>query len=304
MGAALSLDLRKLETFRVVARVGRISAAAREVHLSQPAVTAQVQQLEESLGQALLVRTARGVVLTAAGRTLLEYANRLEALSEEAVEAVSGTPEKGGELRLAASTTIAGYVMPILVADFRRREPAVHVRLEVGNTAEVLDAVGRGRVPLGLVEGLARAPRLRLERYLDDELLPVISRDAPSGLARVRRAAELAHVPVLMREPGSGTRAVVERALRKAGARRQLQAGDLELGSTQAIKTAALLGLGVAFLSRWSIREELATGRLRLLPIADLSIQRVFSWALPAAELGGVAGRFLAHARRTPPSGP
>ncbi|XXF81553.1 LysR family transcriptional regulator [Myxococcaceae bacterium GXIMD 01537] len=296
------LDPRRLEVFRVVATTGQVSAAARLLHLSQPAVSAQVRQLEQECGRPLLVRTARGVRLNDAGKSLLEYAQRVHQLLDEAALTLSSEEEPGGELVLAASTTVASSVVPGLLASFLRSHRGLQARVEVGNTAQVLGWVGEGRAPLGLVEGHARAARIRLERYLDDELVPVISMQAPAELQRVRSVESLRAVPLLWREPGSGTRAVLERALRRAGVRRGAQAGDLQLGSNEAIKGAVMLGLGVGFLSRWSIRSELAQGRLRLLPVPGLRVERTFSWVLPVDAPSGTAGRFLRHARAAPPS--
>ncbi|ADO72359.1 Transcriptional regulator, LysR family [Stigmatella aurantiaca DW4/3-1] len=285
----------------MVALSGQISAASRLLHLSQPAVTAQVRQLERDCGRPLLVRTARGVQVNEAGRALLEYAQRLHQLLEQAALAVAGEEALEGELVLAASTTVASYVVPELLASFLQVHRGLQVRLEVGNTAQVLGWVADGNVPLGLVEGHARAARIRLERYLEDELVPVVSSRAPEELLRIRTVDALQGVPLIWREPGSGTRAVLERALRKAGVRRGLQAGDLQLGSTEAIKGAVALGLGVGFLSRWSIQEELVSGRFQRLAIPGLRVDRAFSWVLPVDAPSGLAGHFLRHARAVPP---
>jgi len=285
-----SLDPRLLETFRVVAQAGSVSAAARRLHLSQPAVTGRVRALEEACGRPLFLRTPQGVRTTGPGRALLEHAVRLEALLQDATHAVrSEAPE--GELAIAASTTIAGSVLPRLLARFQRRVARVRVRVEVGNTRQVLARVKEGAVPLGLVEGHPRAAGLTLTRFLEDALVPVVAGDAPARLLRLRRPADLADVPILWREAGSGTRAVVERALRAALKGRRETALDWELGSTEAIKAAAAESLGVAFLSRWSLRLELETGRLRVLDLG-LSIPRRFSWVLSSREPQGIAGRF------------
>ncbi|MBZ4372471.1 LysR family transcriptional regulator [Corallococcus sp. AS-1-6] len=298
---ALFVDPRRLETFRVVASTGQISAASRLLHLSQPAVTAQVRQLEADCGQPLLVRTARGVRLNAAGRVLFDYAQRIHGLLDEAALAIAAGETLTGELALAASTTVANAIVPGLLASFLRTHRELQVRLEVGNTRDVLTWLSEGRVPLGLVEGHARAPGIRLERYLDDELVPVVSSQGPAEWSRIRTMEALREVPLLWREQGSGTRAVLDRALRKAGVRKGPRRGDLQLGSTEAIKRAVSLGLGVALLSRWSIDGELSQGRFQVLPVPGLRIPRAFSWALPVAEPSGAAGRFLRHARATPP---
>jgi DNA-binding transcriptional LysR family regulator len=299
---AAKIDPKRLETFRIVAAVGKITAASQQLHLSQPAVTAQLRQLEEQVGRPLFVRGARGVALTDAGRELLDYAQRLHRLLEDA-EAAMQKPgaAAASELAIAASTTIASYLLPSLLASFLRRHAGMGVRLEVGNTEQVLSWVRDAKVPLGLVEGHARASGMHLERFVGEELVAVVAAQAPAALLRVRRAADLAGVPLIWREPGSGTRAVVERALKQAGARRGSRAGDLQLGGTEAIKAAVALGLGVGILSRWSIQSELALGRLRVLPIRGLTIERHFSWVLPVDGVAGVAGQFLRHARAEPP---
>lgn len=293
-------DSRRLATFRTVAQLGSISAAARRLHLSQPAITAQVRQLEEDCGVALFTRTSTGVVPNEAGRTLLEYATKIESLLEEASSALRRREDElgRGELVLAASQTTAAYVVPRLIAAFRRSRPGLAVRLEVGNTTEVLAWLARGDIPLGVVEGLSRAAGVRLEPFLEDELLPVAAADAAPALLSLASAEDLGTVPMVSREIGSGTRAVVERALHQAGLRRPAHAGDLSLGSNEAVRTAVMLGLGLGFLSKWTIQAELATGRLRPVPIQDLRVVRSFAWALPSGEVGGIAGQFLHASRR------
>jgi DNA-binding transcriptional LysR family regulator len=291
---ARDLDPRRLETFRVVATLGKISVAARALFLSQPAVTAQVRQLEDQCGAPLFVRTPRGMTLNERGRVLFAHAQRLREMLDEASAAVSAEPSAAAlELTLAASTTVASYVLPALLVGFARSRPGLSVRLDVGNTEEVLERVKAGRAPLGLVEGHARAAGIRLRAFLADELVATVGQVEK---LRVRRLADLEKVPLVWREPGSGTRAVTERALRKAGSTRRWRRGDLQLASTEAIKTAVALGAGLGFLSRVSMRKELASGTLRTVAIPGLRIPRAFSWVLPAGEVSGVAGDFFRFA--------
>lgn len=296
-----AIDPRKLETFRVVAQAGKISHAARLLHLSQPAVTAQIRALEEECGRALLTRGARGVTPNRWGLRLLEAARRVHEVIGEAEIAIREDPAVDGVVLVGASMTGSAYVVPPLVAGYRALHGPVPFRVQVSNTARVLEWVAEGRVPLGLVEGRARSARVHLEPYVEDELVAVVSARAPE-LRGLARAADLARVPLLVREPGSGTRAIVEEALAKAIGRGHARRSELEFGSNQSVKLAAVAGLGVAFVSRWSVRLEVAAGILRILPLRDLRIVRRFSWATAAREEGGPAGRFLAWARRNPPS--
>jgi DNA-binding transcriptional LysR family regulator len=211
---------------------------------------------------------------------------------------VPGVEDTVGPLVVAASTTIAAHLLPPLLARVRVAHRGVPLRVHIGNTESVVDEVRSGRVPVGLVEGHARASGIRLEPFVDDEIVPIVGRDARF---QIRRPRDLDDVPLLWREPGSGTRAVVERALVKVGVRRlAARELDLVLGSTEAIVGGAVAGLGVAFVSRWSIRAHLAAGLVRIVPGLDLVIRRTFHWALPAGALTGTAARFHALASRTP----
>ena len=296
--AGPSIDPNLLATFLAVLDAGRISAAAKAIHLSQPAVTAQVRKLEDAVGAALFVRSAQGVTPTDAGLRLARYARSIRQLLDEALAEVPGVEDATGPLVVAASTTIAAHVLPPLLAQFRAAHRGVPLRVHVGNTEQVVAQVRAGHAPIGLVEGHARASGIRLEPFVDDEIVPIAGRDAPF---QVRRASDLEAVPLLWRESGSGTRAVVERALGKAGVRRRAARElDVELGSTEAIVGGVVAGLGVAFVSRWSVRAHLAAGLVRVVPGLDLVVRRTFRWALPAGALTGTAARFHEFALRTP----
>ncbi len=282
------LDSRRLKVFRAVCAEGSLSRAARRLHLSQPAVTACVQQLEAAVGTALLVRGVRGVEPTPAGARLLPFADAMVELLDRATAEVGERPESNEPLVLAASTTAATYLVPRHLAALRRELGDFPIELRVGNTAEVLSWVERRTVPLGLVEGKGRAPRVRLEPVLDDEILPVVAADAPRAFLRAA-ASRLEGATLLLREPGSGTREVVERALRRIG--RKPGRLDVELGSTEAIRMGVLANLGIAFLSRLVIGAELENGRLRILEVPGLSIRRAFSLAYLGTPPSGLAGR-------------
>jgi DNA-binding transcriptional LysR family regulator len=299
-----SLDPRRLETFRIVAQTGQVSAAARLLNLSQPAVTAQIRLLEAEAGHPLFIRHLTGMRLTDHGGVLLDYARRVHTLLEEAGERLQGERSMAGELLLGASTTSAAYILPGILRDFLLSHRPSAFTLEVGNTEEVLGWIREGRVPLALVEGLTRAPGVSLEPYLQDELVAVRPAGAHPALAQVRRAADLSAVPIIHREPGSGTRAVLERAFRKARLSPRPKPADLVVGDTETIKSCVLAGLGVGFLSRWSIQRELRAGSLEVIALPDLRIVRSFSWAHAGGGLSGQAAAFHRHALFAPPSPP
>ncbi len=258
-----------------------------------------MRKLEQAVGVPLLVRSVRGVSPTPAGERLAARARELQDLLDEITGDVTSDDEvAAGPLQLAASTTIAAHVVPGALARFRARYPSVEIEMKVGNTAEIVDAVRSGRFPLGLVEGTRRAAGVKLAPWLDDALVPVVG---TSSEWRVRRTEDLAEVPILWREHGSGTRAVVARALRAAGVRGAPTGLDVVLGTSSAIASAAAAGMGVAFLSRWALGTELASGRLKPIPGLDLTITRTFQWALPAGALTGSAARFHALATQNPP---
>jgi DNA-binding transcriptional LysR family regulator len=302
------IDSRRLETFRAVALCGQVSEASRRLNLSQPAVTAQIRQLEEAAGHALFLRHATGMRLTAEGMVLLDLAQRMHSLLEEAEGQMTGAALATDPLLLGCSTTLAAYVFPGVFGAFLEQQGPRAVRLEVGNTDQVLGWVREGRVPLGAVEGLSRAPGLRLEPFMEDELFPVrLAHPADPGkprvglqaLAAVHSLADLAGVPILWREPGSGTRVVIERALAKAHPGLGPRPTDLILGHTEAIKGAVLAGLGIGFLSSWSIRAELRSGTLEVLNLPGLRIHRTFSWVHSAGSLPAPAESFRRFANRT-----
>lgn len=295
------VDPQLLPAFLAVADTRKVLAASKVLHLSQPAVTARVRRLERELGAVLFIRSVRGMELTLEGKRLYEYGRRIQGLLAEAALQVVEGREPSGQLLLGASTTIAAYVLPSVLAGFARRFPAVSLRLEVGNTEVILEKVKEGGVPLGLVEGLPRAARMRFVPFVEDELLAVA---CPTLGERIRRISDLGRFPVLWRERGSGTRTIIERGLRASF----LDAGGFSrrmvLGSTEAIKGATIAGMGVSFLSRWSIREELATGKLVPLGFPELRIGRTFHWILPAGALSGIEAIFHDFATRHPPGCP
>lgn len=293
------LDPDWLRAFLAVAEYGGVQAAARVLRLSQPALSTRIRRLEETLGNAVFDRSAQGMALTEAGRRLLPVARRLAAVMQEALEAVDpGAVDRARlSLRLGASTSLANFVLPSLIGEFAKERRLEGLDLRVGNTDEVLSWVRGGRVALGAVEGLKRAAGLHLEPFAQDEIVPVYAPDAVEkdlGLAieKATRAGEIARLPILWRELGSGTRRVIEGRFKELGVSELSVNTEYTLGGTIALRGAALAGLGIAFLPRRAVGQELTLGSLREIGLRDLHIERTFSWVLPAGNLPQDLERF------------
>lgn len=269
------LENFRLKVFRAVAQHLNFRKAADQLFLTQPAVTLQIQALENELGVRLFDRTGGKVSLTPQGKILLNHANKLASIAAQAERELGTTQGTvSGELSLGVSTTIAQYVLPKLLGAFLAEHPQVQFSLRSGNTAEIVQLLLDGKVSAGLIEGPAQERGVHTEPFMDDELVLIAPREFES--ARISRA-QLQRLPLLMREQGSGSRRVVETALNKAGLKSKSFQKVMDLDSTEAIKSAVEAGLGVGFVSRWAISKELELGTLQVVAVGDLRITRHFT---------------------------
>lgn len=269
----------RLKVFRAVAERLSFTRAADELFITQPAVTRHINELEKQLGLPLFTRHGNSISLTAQGALLLEYVRRILALYGELNEAFAGEGDTfGGELAVGASTTIAQYVLPAILARFRRRYPAVRIALSDGNTERIERMVSSCELDLALIEGNATSPLLHYETFMEDELVLVTSASNRSLASEEIAAAELPRLPMVIRETGSGTLDVVERALSAHGLSVRSMRVEMQLGSTESIKHYLYGSEAVAFLSVQSIWEELRLDLLRVVEISDLSVTRRFSF--------------------------
>jgi len=290
-----------LHAFLAVAEAGKISEAARRLHLSQPAVTAQIRRLEAELDTPLFIRSVHGVALTPRGAQLREKLQHVFADLEEALSDIDHPADLTGILKFAASTTSAAHFVPNIFARFRGYHPAVGLHLIVGNAKDVLEQVREQHVALGLLAGYDRSPGVRFEEFMPDEIVAVCSpriRDPKlrRALENLKSPRDLEHLPLIWRERGAGTRDRVEHVLKEHGVNVRKLDQRVEIGSTEAIKSLVMAEVGVAFFSCWEIQNELAAGTLREIRIPGLNIYRVFSWALPSGDLGGLPGEFYRFA--------
>lgn len=269
------MTLRQLEVFLAVAREKSFSRAARRIRSSQPTLSEHVGELERELGRKLFVRRGREVTLTEAGRVFDQYASRVVATVEEARQAMDELDGLShGSLLLGASTTPGLYVMPGIIAAFRARYPGVELKLQVANSQVIEGRVKDRELDLGVVGGHSVAPGEEcLAAGLLDELVLIVPPGHAWAARREIAPERLADQPLLLREVGSATRSVTERALQRAGVTFK---SVMELDHTEAIKQSVMAGFGVAFVSTYAVRGEVASGRLRAVRLRGLRVQRHF----------------------------
>ena len=290
----------RLKVFRTVAEAMSFRKAAEVLHLSQPAVSQQIRALEEEARVRLFDRAGGDghgsqIALTEAGRVLLGYANRAAAIMGEAERALAAlNHEVTGELRLGASTTVAQYLLPRILGSFLKQYPNVRMSMVSGNTEEIVEAVAEEKVALGIIEGPPMRRDVKTEPMAPDELVLIVSPAHPWAQRKgAVPVAELTSVPLLLRERGSGTRRVVERALKDAGVPLKSLEVAMELDSTEAIISGVEAELGVGFVSRWAIFKVLRLGTVKVVKIAGLRIVREFSFVRVAGtEAAGAAAAF------------
>ena len=268
----MHMNLHHLAIFSAVAATGSLTASARKLHVSQPALSRELKALESRLGVTLFERHAKGMRLTHAGEVLNRYAVRLfelEHAAEAAMREIAGA--QLGHLTLGASNTVGTYLLPPVLAAFRRQRPNVQVSLFVGNTEQVSQGVGDLRFMLGFIEGPLHVQGLTTTVFQHDEIVPVAAADHPLVHRRRLKAIELSGQGLLLRERGSGTRELIEKALQ----RHRIVPGEaMEFGNTEALKRAAVHGGGIAWLPRICMLSELREGSLCELPLRELSITR------------------------------
>ena len=266
----------QLRTFAAVARKRSFTQAAQEVHLSQSTVSFHIRSLEQEFGVKLFDRAGREVTLTRAGELLRDYGRQiqdLETAAHQAIDDFQGLMR--GELRIGASTIPGEYIAPPLLGAFRKEYPEVAVSLHIADSAGIIAGVQSGDLEFGLVGAEMKKETLIFEPFAQDELVLIAApgereSDPPNTIRDVLSR------PLLLREPGSGTRSALEQTL----APQELTLDDfnlaMELGSTQAIKAGVRAGLGVSFVSAWAVQDECQWGLLEILPLSDFTVRRPF----------------------------
>jgi DNA-binding transcriptional LysR family regulator len=268
---------RRLQVFYTVARHLSFTKAAEQLFMTQPAVTFQIKQLEEQFSARLFERSHGKIALTPAGRLVMEYAGRILGLSEEMetrVAELNGT--MSGPLLLGASTTIAEFILPRILGEFKVEHPQVHAHLTVGNSETIESRVADHALDLGLIESPSHLPALATEVCCEDELVLICQPVHRFAKAAAVKAQDLAGEPFVSRELGSGTREFMDQYLRSCDVAPEDLNMVMELGSPEAIKGVVETGLGVSIVSHATVVKELKLGTLAAVRLAPRLI-RTFS---------------------------
>ncbi len=274
----MGMEDHKLKVFCTVAETKSFSKTSEIIHLTQPAVSLQIQALEEMYETKLFDRSSSKVTLTPAGEVLYKYAKDILALyvsAEKVIGEMTGLVK--GSITIGAGSTIGNYLLPSVISDFRKAHPKIKVHLFVENMQRVIELLNAGNINLGLVEGDVKRQKMVVEKLISDELLVIVPTHHPWSKRKDVSVAELIDEPFILREAGSGTRQTIEKFFARHGITPQNMKVSMVLGSTQAIKEAVENGLGVSIISRWSARKELRFGTLHTLNFKEEKMVRNFS---------------------------
>jgi DNA-binding transcriptional LysR family regulator len=265
------MDFDHLITFVEIAKQGSFSRAGQKLYRSQPAVSAQIRQLEQEYGQKLFDRVGKSVRLTVAGETLLEYAGRLLTLRNESLRAVAdqaSTPR--GTLAVGANEATCLYVLPDIFAEYNRRFPAVQISIYRNFSHKVLEKVEDGTVDVGIVTLPAKSPSLKVHAIFKDRLMLMVSPSNPLAPQKSVKTSEIAEQPLIFPKTGF-MRQVLDKQFRPFRSRLRI---SMELPSVGMIKQFVAAGLGVSIISETFARDEVRAGQVKLIPISDIDIWR------------------------------
>jgi DNA-binding transcriptional LysR family regulator len=291
----INISPRQLDVFVQIARLGSVRAAAEALHLTQPAASMALAEMERQLDAPVFARERGRLRLNTRGKELLPLAQELlERYAEFGRLARGETSAWAGELRIGASNTVGNYLVGALLGDFVRAHPQVAIRLRVANTDAIAAALLAHELDVGCVEGPVAHPSLEMEAWRDDRLVVCASPDHPLSRKRQLQPEDFAGARWVLRERGSATRATSERVLA------QLPPGEtaLELDQIEAIKQAVVAGLGIACLPEVAVTDTVAAGRLKALRTPFLDLRRkLFLLTHREKYRGAMLDAFLANAR-------
>lgn len=284
----------RIRVFFTVANRLSFSRAAEELHITQPAITRHIRQIEDHFGQKLFERKGNSIALTEAGNLLYNHSKRiLQEYKELEFDMNALVDRTEGILRIAASTTVAQYVLPVVLAKFHRQYPKVKVSLISANTEDVEKAVLESNAELGFIEGRSKNRELAYQPFLKDEIVPVVGAGHPLFNANTIVPQDLKTQPLVLREEGSGTLEIILQELRKVGIVYNDLNVEMRLGSSESIKSYLGDDRSMAFLSVNTILKELKSGELGIVDVTGLSLERDFYYIFKQGHHSALSNLFL-----------
>jgi DNA-binding transcriptional LysR family regulator len=294
------LNLDYLQTFITVVEKGGFSKAGEVLSLTQPAVSFQIQTLEKELGEKLIDRSSAKIKLTPAGEVVYKYAHKLlkeKSRLEEALAKMSGAVR--GELYLGASTIPGEYILPAILAKFKRDFPDVDLHLQIEDSYEVSKKVSQHELDIGFTGSKFPNHPVIAEDFASDELLLITSSNHPFASKKEVSLSEIFKEPFILREEGSGTRKTLQEALRKKGYNFDDLNVVMELGSTQSVITGVVAGLGISVISEWALKPYLKIDELKAFKIKNLPLKRkIYLVYHPRAHFSHTQKVFLDYCRK------
>ncbi|WP_316840196.1 LysR family transcriptional regulator [Pedobacter gandavensis] len=288
----------RLEVFYTVAKRLSFTKAAESLFITQPAVTKHIHELEQQYNNKLFVRKGNRIELTAAGELLLHHAEELFAIYRNIdFEMNALVDKKEGLLNLGASTTIAHYIAAPLLAGFRKKFPEIRLNLINGNTEQIEKALIDKEIDLGIVEGKSKNQEISYTEFIKDEIVLVCGKDHPLAKKDLLNPETLKDYAFLLREQGSGTREVISHALKSVGLKMSDLKLEIQLGSTESMKSYLMNSSCLAFISIHALTKELQNGSLSVIDVNGLSIERYFYFIHLQGKLDGLSEVFLRHAQ-------
>lgn len=292
------LDFR-LQVFYTVAKRLNFTKASEELYISQPAVTKHIKELESEYKVSLFERSGnKKILLTPAGEILLQYAEQLSGIYKELEFDINLLlKQRSGVLRIGASTTVAQYIIPPILAQFHRKFKEIKVLLITGNTEDIEQALLNKDIEFGIIEGIPRNPLIKYEEYLKDELVLVCAANNSTVKKDTIKPEELKNYPLLLREPGSGTLDVIAHALKPHHIKLSDLQIEMQLGGTESIKSYLLHSNCLAFLSIHAVLKELQHNECRIIDIKGLTVERTFHFIKQHGQPSSLAELFMRFAK-------
>jgi DNA-binding transcriptional LysR family regulator len=289
----------RLQVFYTVAKRLNFTRAAEELFITQPAVTKHIHEIEKYFNVKLFERNGTRIKLTPAGETLLQHTEELFALHRNiAFEMSTLSRQHKGRLRIGASTTIAQYVLPPLLAAFNKKMNGIKITLHTDNTEKIEAALLNKEIDLGIIEGYSKNRSIKYDVFTKDEIVLVARTDSPIAKKTMIKPEELKQIPLLLREPGSGTLEVIAHALKPFNIKIAQLKNEMQLASTESMKQYLLYSDCMAFVSKHAVSTELLNKTFTVIHIKGLQIVRDFYFIQPQGEAGGLPETFIKFAHR------